>query len=50
MIPYVTQQFNVGKKLGISGTPALVLADGQLVSGYVPANKLIEILKNKAKN
>lgn len=50
MIPYVTQQFNVGKKLGISGTPALVLPDGQLVSGYVPANKLIEILKNKAKN
>ena len=50
MVPYVTQQFNVGKKLGISGTPALVLPDGQLVSGYVPADKLIEILKKKAKN
>lgn len=50
MVPYVTQQFNVGKKLGISGTPALVLPDGQLVSGYVPADKLIEILKKKSKN
>jgi len=50
MVPYVTQQFNVGKKLGIGGTPALVLPDGQLVSGYVPADKLIEILKKKAKN
>ncbi|OCG05547.1 bifunctional protein-disulfide isomerase/oxidoreductase DsbC [Gilliamella apis] len=50
MVPYVTQQFNVGKKLGISGTPALLLPDGQLVSGYVPADKLIEILKKKAKN
>ncbi|MWP63153.1 bifunctional protein-disulfide isomerase/oxidoreductase DsbC [Gilliamella sp. Pas-s25] len=47
MIPYVTQQFNVGKKLGIGGTPAIVLPDGQLVSGYVPADKLIEILDKK---
>ncbi|MWN32285.1 bifunctional protein-disulfide isomerase/oxidoreductase DsbC [Gilliamella sp. Pra-s65] len=48
MIPYVTQQFNVGKKLGISGTPAIVLPNGQLVSGYLPADKLIEILDKKA--
>jgi thiol:disulfide interchange protein DsbC len=50
MVPYVTQQFNVGKKLGIGGTPALVLPSGQLVSGYVPADKLIEILDKKSKN
>ncbi|MCO6544247.1 MAG: bifunctional protein-disulfide isomerase/oxidoreductase DsbC [Gilliamella sp.] len=47
MIPYVTQQFNVGKKLGIGGTPAIVLPNGQLVSGYVPADKLIEFLDHK---
>jgi thiol:disulfide interchange protein DsbC len=50
MVPYVTQQFNVGKKLGIGGTPALVLPSGQLVSGYVPADKLIQILDKKSKN
>lgn len=44
MVPYVNQQFTVGKQLGISGTPAIVLPNGQLVSGYVPADKLIEIL------
>lgn len=48
MVPYVTQQFNVGKQLGISGTPAIVLADGQLVSGYVPADKLFDILNKKS--
>ncbi|QYN45255.1 MULTISPECIES: bifunctional protein-disulfide isomerase/oxidoreductase DsbC [unclassified Gilliamella] len=44
-VPYVTQQFNVGRQLGISGTPSIVLPNGQLVAGYVPADKLIEILK-----
>ena len=48
MIPYVTQQFNVGKQIGITGTPAIVLADGQLVSGYVPADKLLTILNKKS--
>ncbi|MDF7670323.1 bifunctional protein-disulfide isomerase/oxidoreductase DsbC [Orbaceae bacterium ESL0721] len=45
MVPYVTQQFNVGKKLGITGTPAIILSSGQLISGYVPADKLVDILK-----
>lgn len=50
MVPYVSQQFNIGKQLGISGTPAIVLPSGQLISGYVPADKLIEILnKNSSK-
>ncbi|MWP48367.1 MULTISPECIES: bifunctional protein-disulfide isomerase/oxidoreductase DsbC [unclassified Gilliamella] len=44
MVPYVTQQFNVGKRLGINGTPAIILPNGQLVSGFVPADKLIGIL------
>ncbi|MFQ0973851.1 bifunctional protein-disulfide isomerase/oxidoreductase DsbC [Gilliamella sp. CG35] len=48
-VPYVTQQFNVGRQLGISGTPSIVLSDGQLIPGYIPADKLIEILKNTAK-
>lgn len=47
MVPYVTQQFNVGKRLGINGTPAIFLPNGQLVSGYVKADKLIEMLDKK---
>ena len=47
MVPYVNQQFKVGKQLGISGTPAIVLSNGELIPGYVPADKLIEILKQK---
>jgi thiol:disulfide interchange protein DsbC len=50
MIPYVTQQFNIGRQLGINGTPAIVLPNGQLVSGYVPADKLIDILAKKSTN
>ncbi|OCG06501.1 hypothetical protein A9G13_09485 [Gilliamella sp. wkB178] len=50
MVPYVKQQFNVGKQLGISGTPAIVLPNGQLISGYVPVDKLIDTLnKNSSK-
>ncbi|MDF7666378.1 bifunctional protein-disulfide isomerase/oxidoreductase DsbC [Orbaceae bacterium ESL0727] len=49
MVPYVAQQFNVGKKLGITGTPAIVLPDGQLVSGYVPADKLVDMLSKNNK-
>ncbi|NUF28496.1 bifunctional protein-disulfide isomerase/oxidoreductase DsbC [Gilliamella sp. ESL0254] len=47
MVPYVTQQFNIGRKIGINGTPAIILPDGELVSGYVPADKLIETLDKK---
>ncbi len=27
-------------KLGINGTPAIILEDGELLPGYVPADKL----------
>lgn len=49
MVPYVQMQFNVGRKLGISGTPAIILPNGQLLSGYVPANELINILNRNSK-
>ena len=40
----VTQQFELGAEVGIRGTPAIILADGSLVSGYRPAKELAEIL------
>ncbi len=42
----------LGQKFGVNGTPALVLENGQLYPGYVPADKLIKLLdsiKNDSK-
>jgi len=36
----VAQQFELGQGLGVTGTPAIVLEDGTLVPGYMPADKL----------
>ena len=38
----VSDQYNVGKSLGVSGTPAIVLADGTMIPGYQKANQLIK--------
>jgi thiol:disulfide interchange protein DsbC len=36
-------------KLGLTGTPTLILEDGEIVGGYVPADRLNEALKQRAK-
>lgn len=36
----VAKQFELGRKAGVTGTPALVLEDGTLVPGYMPADQL----------
>jgi thiol:disulfide interchange protein DsbC len=36
----VAEQFALGGALGVTGTPAIMLSDGTLVPGYVPADKL----------
>ncbi|MCK5664745.1 MAG: thioredoxin fold domain-containing protein, partial [Thiotrichaceae bacterium] len=41
----ITKQYELGQRIGITGTPALVLSDGTLVPGYVPAAKLIPYLQ-----
>lgn len=38
----VKDQFELGHKLGVNGTPAIFLADGTLKPGYSPAKELIE--------
>ncbi len=40
----VMAQWELGQKMGISGTPALILQDGTLVPGYVPADQLAKML------
>ncbi len=37
----------LAKMLGINGTPALVLGNGELIPGYVPAEKLKIVLANE---
>ncbi|MEN8220162.1 MAG: DsbC family protein [Pseudomonadota bacterium] len=44
----VAKQYKLGQRIGITGTPALVLSDGELVPGYVPAKQLISHLRKKS--
>ena len=36
----IAEQYQLGMELGVSGTPALLTADGQLIPGYVPPDQL----------
>lgn len=43
----VRAQFRTGRDMGVRGTPTLLLADGQLVPGYVPWKRLLRMLSNE---
>ncbi|MBC7182971.1 MAG: DsbC family protein, partial [Marinobacter sp.] len=38
----VREQYQLGGQVGVTGTPAIVLEDGNMVRGYVPAKRLAE--------
>jgi len=40
----VAKQYALGSRLGVTGTPALILADGTLIPGYRTADELAKIL------
>lgn len=40
----VNDQFTLGQRVGVTGTPALIFEDGSLVPGYVPAARLKQML------
>jgi len=40
----VAKEFALGQELGVNGTPALLLENGQIYPGYAPADKLIAVL------
>jgi thiol:disulfide interchange protein DsbC len=42
----IDENIKLAEKLGISGTPALVMPDGRLLSGYRDAKDLIELVGN----
>lgn len=43
----VREHYEMGQMLGISGTPSIVLPDGEMVPGYVPAKRLARLLDEK---
>jgi thiol:disulfide interchange protein DsbC len=44
----VASHYELGNRLGVRGTPAILLEDGQLISGYVPAKELAKYLNGHA--
>lgn len=40
----ISDQYALGDKMGVNGTPALVKADGELIPGYMPADELAKTL------
>ena len=42
----VAKHYAVGKKIGITGTPAIITSNGNLLPGYVPPEELLELLKS----
>ncbi len=41
----VAKEYELGKKVGVRGTPGIVTDDGQYIGGYVPAARLVAHLK-----
>lgn len=41
----VKQHMLIGEKLGVRGTPSIILPGGKLLPGYVPPEKLIKVLE-----
>ncbi|HDP89096.1 MAG TPA: DsbC family protein [Thioalkalivibrio sp.] len=44
----VRKHMQLGEAVGVSGTPAIVLDNGQLIPGYRPAKELVPVLKQQA--
>jgi thiol:disulfide interchange protein DsbC len=40
----IKDQYEIGKRVGVTGTPALFLENGELLPGYVPPKRLKQIL------
>lgn len=41
----IADQYQLGGKIGVTGTPALVTESGHLIPGYVPADRLVKMLE-----
>ncbi|TEW55594.1 bifunctional protein-disulfide isomerase/oxidoreductase DsbC [Psychromonas sp. RZ22] len=45
----VKEQYELGVLLGVNGTPALFFEDGTAMPGYLPADRLLQVLKENEK-
>ncbi len=45
----VAEHFEIGQQVGVSGTPAILTSDGDLMPGYLPAPQLAQRLDELAK-
>lgn len=43
----IQEQYQLGLFFGVNGTPAIILEDGSLQPGYVPAERLLQLLEQK---
>jgi thiol:disulfide interchange protein DsbC len=43
----VQKEYEIGKTLGVRGTPSIILENGEMVPGYVPPAQLAQMLDNK---
>jgi thiol:disulfide interchange protein DsbC len=43
----VKEHMELGNLIGVTGTPTILLENGELISGYVPAKRLADILEAK---
>lgn len=46
----IAAQYQLGQRLGVTGTPAIVFDNGQMKPGYAPAAQLLNILQNLDKS
>ncbi len=44
----IADQYRLTRDFGLSGTPAIILSDGELIGGYLPAGDLVKHLQQKA--
>lgn len=40
----ISDQFELGKRIGVTGTPAIIFIDGSLLPGYIPSTELVKSL------
>lgn len=43
----IARQYTLGKQLGVRGTPAIYLEDGQAIPGYMPPDRLIKSMQQQ---
>jgi len=46
----IEQHYAMGQRVGITGTPTILLEDGEMIPGYVPAQRLINMLREGGSN